>query len=169
MIQVQDFGGTSELRRFLRAFQSASNYDQVTSLGIVRDAENDPEGAFRSVCDALQYAGLAVPANPILPTGIKPRTSVLILPGGTRVGNLESLCLQAVAADPAMACVDAFLQCVENLSGPWAGMMREKARLRALLASRRRPHLLLGYALDEGYLPWESPAFDPIKQYLTDL
>jgi hypothetical protein len=44
-----------------------------------------------------------------------------------------------------------------------------KAKLHAFLASRPKPDLLLGQAAHTGYLPWDSSAFDLLKQFLQAL
>src|SRR3989304_3874168 len=60
-IQVMPIGGKTKLRENLRALVSAPGFAGVVSLGVVRDADNDPDAAFRSVTDALGAAELAVP------------------------------------------------------------------------------------------------------------
>lgn len=69
-VQVQNFGGVTELRSFLKLLRDAPNFwANVTSIGIVRDAETDPKAAFQSVCGALRHAGLPVPQQPAMPAG----------------------------------------------------------------------------------------------------
>ena len=38
-LQIQNFGGVSELRDFLSAFVNMPNFATVTSIGVVRDDE----------------------------------------------------------------------------------------------------------------------------------
>ena len=61
-IQVQDFGGISDLRAFLLAFVNLPGFrHRVRSMGIVRDAESSADAAFASVRSSVERAGLPVP------------------------------------------------------------------------------------------------------------
>lgn len=170
-VQVLDHGGIAELPDFLARIQLVSGYSRVASLAVARDAEADPGAAFASVCSALSRAGLPQPARPEQPVGTAPKINVLILPQATAAGSLETLLLQTVAHDPVMPCVEDYLQCISRHLGSPHGTPGQmaKARARVFLASRPAPHLLLGQALDRGYWPWDSPALDHVKQFLTAL
>lgn len=92
-VQIQNFGGISELRTFLRLIVKSPGFASlpVTSVGIVRDAEDDPDAAFQSVCSALQGAGLAVPRRPLTIEGSNPCVGVFLLPDGQYPGMIETL------------------------------------------------------------------------------
>lgn len=165
--QVQDFGGITELRPFLRGLTSQSEFvtGGVGALAVMRDADQDATGAFASVQGALRQAGLPVPTRVGEPLDGRLRVVAMILPDNTSTGMLETLCLRSVSDDAAMRCLDEYFQCLEEAfpSGP---RYVEKARVQAFLASRDRPGLLLGQAAERGYWPWGSPAFDKVKQFL---
>jgi hypothetical protein len=168
-IQVRDFGSINNLRPYLKAFRLMPGFVQdVTSIGIVRDAEVDPVAAFRSVCDALSAASLTAPFQPSVPKGSNPQVAVLILPDPTRAGMLETLCLDAVANEPAMQCVDEYFRCMQQRHGLLPRNIF-KARLHAFLASQPEPGLLLGQAAHRGYFPWNSSVFGHVKQFLLSL
>jgi len=168
-IQIQNFGGVRELSVFLKALCIMPGFKaQVTSLGIVRDAETNPVAAFRSVCGALNGVGLPTPAQPLVPVGQSPRVCVLILPDAATPGMLETVLLRAVADDPAMECVDRYFRCVGQQTGSLPANM-PKAQIQAFLASRPRPGLLTGYAARAGYLGLDSPAYDDVRQFLQAL
>jgi len=90
-IQILPIGGKTVLRGSLKALKESSGFEEVTSIGVVRDADDDPKGAFQSVRDALRSAGLPFPDEPLVPTKSGPRVVVLILPGGDERGSLETL------------------------------------------------------------------------------
>jgi hypothetical protein len=97
-----------------------------------------------------------------------PNVCVFILPDCTRPGMLETLCMAAVADDPAIGCVEQFLECVQQqVTAPPSNV--DKARLHAFLASRSRPDLRLGEAAEKGHWPWESPALEPLMRFLKEL
>lgn len=166
-VQTQDFGGVNELSSFLRTLPGTSGFRQVTSLGIVRDAENNAQSAFQSVCGSLKRAELSVPQQPMVGASGSPKVSVFVLPDCSSPGMLETLCLQSVETDPVMSCVAEYFECVEA-----NGILpnnTDKARLHAFLASRNKPGLRLGEAAAKGYWPWDSPVFDPLRQFLRAL
>ncbi|TDJ67934.1 MAG: hypothetical protein E2O38_16860 [Proteobacteria bacterium] len=166
-IQVQVYEGKDNLGPFLKALLLTPGYDQCEVLGIVRDADDDPQAAFNSARTALQSAGLPEPPAPEMSTGDSPRVSVLILPNGNTAGMLESLCYAAVADDPVVPCVDEFLSCVqERIDGP---NPLPKAQVGAFLATRESPGLQLGHGARKGYWPWHSPTFQHVREFLTSL
>ena len=167
-IEIRDIGGKTKFRRNIRALAITSGFDMVASVGVIRDADDNPAGAFQSVCDALQDAGLARPTEPLQPVGDSPRITVMILPDGETSGMLEDLCLESVEEDPAMRCVDEYFKCLqERLEGLPRNL--SKAKVHAFLASRERPGLRLGEAAQKRYWPWEHPAFEQVKRFLSIL
>jgi hypothetical protein len=181
-IQIRNFGGVDQLANFLQEFQDFVQavrqapgsegllVQEITSLGIVRDAERhiDPEDAFKRVCTALNGIGLTAPSQIGTFEGSNPKVGIFILPDAKTKGMLETLCLRSVVNHPAMQCVDEYFDCVNNRLGSLPKNM-EKARVQAFLASNTKyvPHL--GLAAQKGYWPWDSPAFDHVKQFLREL
>jgi len=168
-VQIQNFGGINELRAFLKALRNEPGFlAQVRSLGVIRDAETNPSGAFQSVCDALNAAGMPVPAKTEMVKDGDPNTSVLILPNATTSGMLESLCLESVATDLAIICVDHYFDCLRK-QGVTLPSNITKARTHAYLSSKPKPDLLIGQAANAGYFPFSHQAFDHVKQFLLNL
>jgi hypothetical protein len=168
-IQVRTFDGIDVLPRFLRAFVRVPGFGStVRTLGVVRDADANPKGAFQSVCTALHHADLPRPRRAGTPVGDHPTVSVLILPDATTPGMLETLCARAVSSDLASRCVDGFLDCVKGCGNPIPGNL-DKAWVHAFLASRPKPDLQVGRAAAAGYWPWDHPEFDHVKEFLRSL
>ncbi|MDP2896509.1 MAG: hypothetical protein Q8Q12_08100 [bacterium] len=166
-LQVMGIGGKTKLRANLKALRDAPGFSSVVSLGIVRDANNDPRAAFLSVSDALRDCGLSVPREVGQPAGREPRVMAFIVPDAQRSGMLEDLCLAAVRDDPAMPCLDPFFDCVEERTQLPAEL--SKAKVHAFLSSRPTPDLRLGEAAQKGYWPFENAAFETIKGFLREL
>jgi len=164
-IQIMPIGGKNKLRKNLKALISAPKFYEVSSLGIVRDADANPEAAFQSVCDALRFVNLPVPERPSNPVGNQPRVAVLILPSFNSPGMLEDLCLQALAQDPAMSCVEQYFQCLQQ-NGLSLPNNMPKARIQTFLASRPEAGKRLGEAAEAGYLPWDAEAFNMLKDFI---
>ena len=168
-IQVENFGGNTELRPFVKAAVLLPGFrERVVSVGVIRDAETDAQAAFQSVCGALEAARLPVPPAPITPAGDQPRVQAFILPGDGQAGMIETLCLQSVEADPAMPCVEEFFRCVEN-SGHAMPSNPTKARTHAFLATRAMPDLPMWTAAMHDYWDWSHPVFAPLETFLIAL
>src|SRR5262245_30113472 len=62
-IQVRDFGGIGDLTAYLKTFTQLADFvEKVTSLGIIRDAEDKlASDGFTSVCASLKIAGIEPP------------------------------------------------------------------------------------------------------------
>ena len=166
-IQVQNFGGNSQLHDALDTLTKLDGFSGVTSLAVIRDAERDPDAAFQSICTALGRARLAFPAGAGKFVSGKPRIGVFILPDKDSPGMLESLCLRAVSADPTIVCVDELMACLARVK--MTSTNPTKARLQAYLAAQPRPGLRLGEAAEAGVWPWDHPAFDLLKALLRAL
>ncbi len=168
-IQIFPIGGKDAIHRNLPALKKASKFLEVLSLGIVRDADTNPSGAFQSVCGALKKAGLPVPDRQIIPTKSIPRVSVIILPKPDFPGALEDICLCAVKEDPAIPCVEEYFQCLAGKGIVIPENNISKAKVHTFLSSKEDPEKRLGEAAEAGYWPLEHPAFDLVKQFLQSL
>ena len=167
-VQVQNYGGKNRLGYFLATVTGEPNFDRIRSLGIVRDADDNAHSALESVQSSLRNVDLPIPQNFLDPVGNAPTVSVFIMPDNSGPGALERLCLNAWAGDPAMSCVDAFMQCVQD-NVDMTPNAADKARVHAFLASRETPDLRLGLAAQQGYLPWNNPAFAALSTFLQNL
>lgn len=151
-IEVRDVGGKSKFANRLKVLFNSPNHENITSVGIIRDADTHSAGAFASVCDALHKAGLPTPTIPLQSVGNLPQVMIMIIPGGGQLGMLEDLCLASVVDDPAMACVERYFECLKeqiDLSS-FPGNLA-KAKVRAFLA-----------AMEWG----EETYFESIQKYL---
>jgi len=164
-IEIKGIAGKTNLRPRLKALASTPGFDQVTFLGVVRDANADPNAAFRSVRDALQAANLPAPERPLSPAGQSPRVTVMILPEQGTQGMLEDLCLRAVAQNPAMPCVERYIQCLQQQGLPLPHNL-SKAKVQVFLGSRPEAGKRLGEAALAGYWPWDDRAFEQVKSFL---
>ena len=168
-LEVRDYGGKIRLSPYLRTtLKLISGFRNVQSVGIIRDADVDADDAFDSVCDGLLKADLPVPNVPLATASGHPKIAVMIMPPGEDAGMLEDLCLSAFQADPAMLCVDQYFQCVADRMGSVPRNM-VKAKIHAFLASREPPDLRLGQAVGKDFWPWDSSAFEPVRQFISHL
>jgi len=80
-VQVMNFGGITDLTAYLKALPLFSGYEQVNTIVVARDAENNPIAAVNNVKKSLQQAKLPVPGKPFEFTGNVPRVAFMIFPG----------------------------------------------------------------------------------------
>lgn len=140
----------------------------VTSLGIVRDAESDSTGAFQSVQTSLRKASLLVPSDPTLPTKTSLKVNIFILPGNNSLGMLETLLLRAVSSDPAVNCVDSFIECIKR-EAQYTPNPIDKAKALAYLASKEQIKPLIGHAARAGYWNFDDSTYDQLKNFIRSL
>ena len=161
-IQVLKFDGISKLRSYLLTLVVTPGWDQVVSLGIVRDADNDAESARASVRGAVENAGLQMDGS------AAPRVSLLVLPDGERPGMLETLLCDSFAGSRISDCIAEFLACSAERAGVSVRRM-EKARAHAYLATREDPHVSVGVAAQKDYWDLDHPVFEQLRGFIADL
>ena len=181
-VSVEIYGGKENLGNRLVNLSGRLNSFASASVGIVRDADDSAQSAFDSVVGSLRRVNLPTPDASAMPTerdGL--RVSVLILPPGDNEGELEDVCLRAVAGSQDMECVEGYIGCLNNAGPPVAANRIAKARLHSYLAAgpvyatqegepaRRRPALRLGEAAEAGVWDWTSPAFERLAEFLRNL
>ncbi len=167
--EIVTLEGKRQIRSKLNAIvQSPRFRDAVSSLGIVRDADEDAHAAFQSVRDALRFVGLDVPKKPLVSIGATPRVTILILPDNNMPGALENLCLKAVDKDPAMPCIEQFWDCLDK-TGLTLPRNHPKGKVQTFLASRPESGKRLGEAAQAGYWPLDNPAFYIIRDFLQQV
>ncbi len=168
-LQVQNYGGGAELRGFLEGFVGMPGFrETVKSIGIIRDAEGNADGALESVQSSLRNVGLPIPSQPTERAGSLPSASVLILPGNGREGMLETLLWESLAEAPERECIDEFLTCVTDsrtarITNP------DKARTFAYLAAGEEPRHSVGVAAKRRQWDFTHTAFAGVREFLSGL
>jgi hypothetical protein len=168
---IQSIGGknqTNKLKTILGALAVRS--DPVRSIGLIRDADQDHRTSFLEWKGAVQsVSGLLVPVEigrfQAAAAG-GPRVGILVLPHD-RPGIRETLCLEAVSRHPVMSCVDDFMNCVASKGN--SPHSEHKSRLLAYLSAQQETDGRVGIAVTKGYIPWNSPAFEILAQFLKEL
>ncbi len=173
-LQVENVEGEGNFEAQVAALRSQSNFlDIVSSLGIARDANGDPVRSFEIVQKALRRAGLPLPSTTLQPSEGRPKVTVMILPDSNSPRMLEDLCLRALAEDPAIPCVNQYVECLQTAGIDIGENNIPKAKMRAFLASKRDPKgsvsLWLGSAVRQDWWPWDDAAFDQVKDFLRQI
>ena len=167
-LQIQQCGGYQNLRRFIEAFVDVDDFASVRSLAVVADANSNREGRGQSIRNILSNFALPTPKEPLeLASDNHLSVAYLVVPHLAEGTMLEDVCLDSVSDDPAMECIDRYLECIEESDTPGPRRVwMSKARAHAFLASRDRPDLRIGEAADRGMWQFDSEAFNPLKNLL---
>ena len=169
-IQVLPIGGKTLLPDYLDVLITDSNFiSKVQVLAIIRDADNNANAAFQSVCSALRNSSLSVPSAPLQAVGNNLIVNVMIMPPGSSSGMLEDLCLRSVSSDPALPCLDSYFSCLLTLPNYSMPKNMSKAKVHAFLSSRIEPDKRLGEAALASYWPFDNVVFDPLKSFILSL
>ena len=166
-LQVIEVGGEHSFAPNLRNLPSYEKFEDVISIGIVRDADKNFKAKMASIQDALRQAKLPVPTTHLKPAE-KPQISIFIMPNNSDNGALENLCMETVADDPAIRCVDDYFNCLQALKNKSHPNIY-KARVQAYLACKDEGDIHMGTASELGYWNFASPALDSLKQFLGSL
>jgi hypothetical protein len=167
-IHVEPYGGKNSLSSFLASLQKRPEFAQqkVEAMAILRDANGDSAAAFASVRDALQHNGFVPPQADANFSISALRIGVFIV-GVDRRGMIEDVCLKSVSDRPEFSCVDDYFKCIAAKSP--RSQFSSKAKVRVWMASHVDFEYHVGKAAEEGYWPWDSAAFDPLKNFLKAL
>jgi hypothetical protein len=176
-VQVINFGGINELNLFLKTLVELGDFSKVEILVVARDAETSVASAIDSVKGALENVSLPTPTQPFeWCSNESIKTAFMLFPGlneagQCQTGTLEHLCLQTVATDPLLNCVEDFVQCAQEnqqnndrISHPW------KCKLYAYLAGKDdNAGKRLSQAAKDKVWNLNHPAMTPFKKIIQEM
>ena len=164
-IQVHDAGGKDQFPANLKAIQiAAQTRPTLRSIGVIRDADDNPKGAFQSVCDNLRNAKFTPPDRHGYFSDGVPFVGVFIVPDGDNPGAIETLCRKSVKGSETSDCVEQYLSCLDA-KGTLKSKSCDKSFAHAYLAAERDPVARVG----EGAKAWDlnSQVFDNLVSFLA--
>ena len=168
-IQVIDAGGKDKFPKNMKAIQTAAQArPTLQAIGVVRDADDDARGAFRSVCDNLRNAGYMPPQNHGEFSEAMPSVGVFIVPDGSAPGAVETLCRRSREGDDVAKCAEAYMGCLAEHEAMHSPNV-DKSFAHAYLAAMRDPLARVGEGALQGVWDFESPAFSELVGFLRDL
>jgi len=155
--------------RELKSVVFTSGFRRVKSLGIIRDANDNPQGAFQSIVNSLKRLGFSPPSKSgefVSKDDIK--VGILVLPENKK-GELETVIAKVLNTQHSerMSCVDLYFKC---LQGNGINIKKiDKAKVYAYFTSYPDPDKRLGEAAEAGYWSWDDKEFGSIREFILKL
>lgn len=166
-VQTIQYGGKSNLKNMFPALVKSSGFSSVLSIGITRDADDDFQSAFQSVCSGIKKANLPIPEINNSFIGKNPKIGISIISGDGNTGMLEDLCLNSISDDPAIRCVDDFISCIQQVGCNPKNL--SKAKIHTWLASRDRSDMKLGDAALAKCLSFDHSTYESLIKFLRQI
>lgn len=169
-LQVISIGGKIDYPG-LRAVVSVPNFrSTVKALGIVRDADDDPNAAFQSIKDTLNR--LRLPSPTIygdFPKDGRLRTGILILPDKDKKGTIEDILINVSEKQDAKRkdCINGFVECLVSKEIKLLKINRTK--IYTYLSTFDEPGKRIREAARAGYWNWEDNGFSIMRDFLKKL
>jgi hypothetical protein len=160
-VQVIEVGGKSNFRPQIIALKNTPGFSQIEICAFIRDADDDPPSAFRSLFDSLSYAGLIPPSEDQTFSSGNPRIGIFIMPGNGENGAIENLCIDSVRDENSFECVDRYFECIGTLE-----TVSPKAKLLCYLSGKETYCNSLGYAALKGHWDFNKEPFTKIKEFI---
>lgn len=179
-IEVWEVGGKTQFKPKFAGFIKLRGFDELKSIAFICDADNrnsrSAERSFRSLCRNIENVATEEPSfsgNIVLPSRMgefsesNPKIGIYVMPNNSNSGMLENLCLNSVEDDPAMECVNEFIECALQLDEKPKNIA--KAKVQTFLASKEEIVNRLGLGALKRYWKFESPAWDELKTFISNL
>jgi len=178
-VTVEAYDGKDNLKNHLELvktrphdpkYPNRPTYREITTLAVIRDADENGKGAFTSVRATLENMDFVnLPAQNSEFSGEAPgtreskRTGIFIL-GHEGRGAIEDLCLASIDDRPEFSCLDDYFKCRQQAGFAEPGA---KARVRVWLVSHPDFEFFTQSVVgEERYWGWDHPAFGSLTKFL---
>lgn len=169
-VEIIEVGGKDKFKSEFPAILNMPGFSQnVTSIGIVRDADNNYMGAFQSISSLISRNGLTPPVNPdSFNEDPQMKVGIFVMPGDLENGMLEDLCLRTQSEHPIMQCVETFFQCVaaKDVEQP---KNIAKAKSQVFLAAMPDIAYSVGLGAQKNYWDLNHDCLFNLNQFLEQL
>ena len=151
-VQILDFQGKTNFPAKIKSIINIPGFMQVKKFALIRDADNKPpESAFSSITKSLENIGLPIPdkINTFINDSIS--IGIFIMPGNSKMGMLEDLCLKSISENPINKCIENYIDCLpkkpDNIS---------KSKVLCFLAANSPIVNSLGLGAQKGHWNFKS-------------
>ena len=181
-------GGKDRFSAAMNGLTPRTDFMQVKTVAIIRDADKDWRAAFHKIQSVIQSINnnnpdrrFPIPKNPDSFANLgNRRIGVFIMPGGKRNGMLEDLVLESVVRHDIFPCIRSYLDCLagtlkkKRIDDPDDNQFRyfpknePKAYAKALLAAAHEDVYSVGLAAQKGCFDFSHPCFKPLIKFLGE-
>jgi hypothetical protein len=167
-VDIHEVNGKNNFKTHLQLLTHSPGFFSVTTIAIVRDADNDIQATFQSMRDILKQLKLPFPDSPGEYSNSKQlQIGIFLMPDNKTLGMLEDLCLKTVKTHPVMGCVEKFAECVSQLENPPKIMSKAKAHV--FLAAMPDLVTNVGLGAQRGYWNLKSQEMKELHYFLEKL
>jgi len=169
-VQIFSVNGKPNIRKAILPMENTAGFKILKNLIVTRDANDDINAAFQSVCNSLRDGNLDVPSKLGSFTNGIPKVGVYIFPDNIGGGCIEDLCLRSISDDPILQCVDDFFGCMEPIAYPNSNHPHpSKSRINTYLSKLPEGSgISIGVAAQKGCWDFSNPIFDNLKEFLLE-
>lgn len=170
--EIREVGGKDQFKNKIPALVKVPGFSNVQRLGIIRDADKNPSAAFDSIVNILKKEKLNGKSL-VGPKKINQfgrgiiKIGIYLMPGKSQLGMLEDLCLKTVENQPAMKCVDFFVECASKLKKKPRNL--SKTKVQTYLAAMPEIVNSLGIGAKKGYWNFGSSELNDLKSFLEKM
>ena len=142
------------------------------AVGILVDANDDPQARWSSVVDRLREEKIQVPESPEKGGAIlegSPRIGIWLMPDNTSSGELEDFVSEMIPdGDPVWPLAQGYIDGIPKTDRKFTGKKVQRAKLHAWLATREDPRLM-GAAVGAGDLQVDGQLSTTFADWLRKL
>ncbi|MCX6968159.1 MAG: hypothetical protein NTZ46_10365 [Verrucomicrobia bacterium] len=166
---IQKFNGKTDLCAQLEVFITPQLLAEKTHIGVVVDADENPDGTFSSIQAAIAKAANQKVPNAGTWTDGNPRIGIFIAPDPANKGEIETLVWRAWSADrandAAKGHIDTYASSMR--AAGFEAKSREKGLIGALLAIRNDDDPRLGPGARTNVFDLEHTEFAELRAFLS--
>ena len=161
--------------RLLDSIRPEVRVSERRALGILLDADEDPNARWRAVADRLRQESIEVPRSPestgtlICESSWSPRIGIWLMPDNASAGELEDFVSQMIpVGDPVWPRAQRYIEDIPEEERKFTGKKTQRAKLHAWLAAREDPKLM-GAAIGAGDLQVDGSLSATFADWLRKL
>ena len=132
------FKGVNNFGPILKLLNDEENFSQITSLGIMLDADSKPKYRLNSVlreCRKIEFiSDKAIMTEPGIFREEGRNLGIFVSPGEEKNGSIETLIMSEIEERPEFACLEELVNCLRNLGCP---KLSEKALCQMFISLKR--------------------------------
>ena len=166
---VFSLDGYSQLKNKIRNIMKEPNFEKVSALGIMLDADDHPESRLRPAAIALGLANFpsdedALRNDYLCLHGPK-KAGVFVSPGNGEKGQIETLVIEEIQTTKFFECLTDYEACIKKISG----RLDAKGFVQGYISTRKGSLCGVGRAFEAGILDVNHRAYEGAREFIQQL